>query len=204
MRISYVTSILGTTILLKLQTIKTPKTPTMGIASRIPGTVDFVTFLDYDLIKDEVLDPELRDLQQLFEVGDFHVFASNEFGRHVIGIDRLSLKENLELVEASSCDYHFKKGIWLNEYRTWILRIIGKGNRPKPKYLRTIESPHNGKNMQSLAHGLFLQEYYGAKVRLTNPDNNTVLGLQAYHTSSHVDVKDLKKLQEAFSGGEKQ
>jgi hypothetical protein len=37
------------------------------------------------------------------------------------------LNQALEVVNNSTCDAVFKRGIRINEYRTWILRGLGKG-----------------------------------------------------------------------------
>lgn len=180
-------------LLFKFQSMKIPKEPTAGISARVKNTAEFVIFLDYDNITDERLIEELMYLQELFGLGDFIVLATNEFGRHVICIDRLLLKKAIKVVYSSSCDGIFQKGIRYNEHRTWILRAIEKGNRPKPKYLYTVKSPYNGKRLQSQAHGEFLQRYYGANVRLVNPDENEELEIQGYKTSNKTSIKDLKQ-----------
>ena len=193
MRINTTVRILGKMYLFHLQSMDIPKAPTAGISARIPHTTEFTIFLDYDNIKDERLVDELRYLQELHTLGDFHVLKTSEFGRHVVCIDRLFLKEALDVVYTSTCDAVSKRGIWINEYRTWILRGLEKGNRDKPKYLYSLESPYNGQRLQSQAHALFLQRYYGAKVRLTNPDGNTVIETQGYKTSNKIDMKDVLK-----------
>lgn len=179
-------------LLFKFQSMKIPIEATAGISARIKHTTDFVIFMDFDNVKDERLVEELTYLQELFTLGDFHVLATNEFGRHAVCIDRLTLKEALEVVYASTCDAVFKRGIRINEYRTWILRVIGKGDRPKPRFLYSVKSPYNGQRLQSQAHGQFLQRYYGVNVRLVNPDGNTELEIQGYKTASKTSTKGLK------------
>jgi hypothetical protein len=178
--------------LLKLQTMKIPIVATAGISARICYTTRFVIFLDYDNITDARLVEELLYLQELYKLGDFYVFATNTFGRHVLCIDSLTLKDALEVIYESTCDAVFKRGIRINEYRTWILRCLSKGNRPPPKYLYSVESPYNGQRVQSQAHGSYLIQYCGAPVRLANPDGNEDLEIQGYKTSSKTDVKDVK------------
>jgi hypothetical protein len=197
MNVSKTVSLLGHTFHFKFQHLKTPKAPTAGISARIPHTVEFTVFLDYDNIKDERLVDELMPLQEVFHLGDFHVFATNEFRRHAVCIDRLPLREALEIVYSSSCDYLFKRGIKINEYRTWILRALPKGNRPKPKYLYSVKSDYDGDRLQSQAHGLFFWFYGGAEIRMPNPDNNTELEVQGYLTSSKLDARKLAKIWEA-------
>jgi len=194
MYLNYKFRIFNKLYLLHFQSMTIPKTPTRGISARIPHTTEYAIFLDYDNIKDDVLkNDSLPYLQELYRLGDFHVFATNEFGRHVICVDRLPLRKALAVVYNSDCDEVFKRGIRINEYRTWILRAFAKGEREKPKYLYSVESDYNGKNLQSQAHSLFLQNYYGAQVRLANPDGNTILDFQDYKTSSKVSLKDVQK-----------
>lgn len=198
MRASATISFLGHTFHLKLQHFNTPVAPTMGVSARIPHTSEYMLFMDYDNIKDERLVDELQYLQELYYLGDFHVLATNEFGRHSICIDRLRMRDAVEVIENSSCDYNFKRGIHINEFRTWILRVLEKGSRPKPQYFYPVESPYNGKRLQSEAMGLFLQHYYGARVRLANPDGAYELEVQGYKTGSKLNVKKLKKIAEAL------
>jgi len=87
----------------------------------------------------------------------------------------------------------FKRGIRINEYRTWILRGWEKGERGRPEYVRTVESPYNGQRLQSQAHATLLTAQFGAKVRLVNPDGNDEIEIQDYNTSSKVTTKELLK-----------
>jgi hypothetical protein len=173
--------------------MKIPITPTKGLSARVTHSTNYTIFMDYDNILGDRLDDELIPLQELFHLGDFHVFKTSEFGPHAICIDETPLREALDVVYSSSCDGMFKKGIRINEYRTWILRGWEKGERERPKYLRTIESPYNGERLQSQGHAMFLQAFYGAKVRLVNPDGNDEIEIQSYNTSSKVTVKDLEE-----------
>jgi hypothetical protein len=193
MRLNTTFRIFGKMFLVHLQSMDIPKSPTRGMSARIPFTTEFALFMDYDNVKDERLIEELLYLQELYELGDFHVLATNEFGRHVVCVDRLTLKEALAVVYNSTCDAVFKRGIRINEYRTWILRTHEKGDRQRPKYLYSIKSKYNGQRLQSKAHALFLQKHYGAEARLTNPDGNTKLEFQDYKTSSKVNQKDVEK-----------
>ena len=140
--------------------MKIPIEPTAGVSARIKNTTEFVIFLDYDNITDERLLEELVYLQELHDLGDFYVFTTNEFGRHAVCVDRLRLKEALTVVHDSNCDAVFKRGIRINEYRTWVLRGLGKGNRSKPEFTYSVKSPYNGKRLQSQAHAKFLQRYF--------------------------------------------
>ena len=191
MRLKVTFRILGKLFLLHFQSMNIPKTPTAGISARIPHTTEFSIFLDYDNIKDKRLIDELKFLQELHELGDFHVFATNEFGRHAICVDRMFLRKALDVVYTSTCDAIFKRGVRINEYRTWILRGYEKGERDRPKHIYPVKSPYNGKRLQNQALSMFLANHYAAKVRLVNPDGNTELEFQDYLTSSKVHLKDV-------------
>jgi len=193
MRIKSAFSVLNRYCLFEFQSMKAPKTPTKGMSARVPYTTNFVIFLDYDNIQDERLDEELIYLQELYSLGDFHILKTNEFGRHAVCIDEMLVREALDVVYTSTCDYQFKRGIRINEYRTWILRGWEKGERGRPEYLRTIESPHNGRRLQSQAHGKFLQAFFKANVRLVNPDGNDEIEIQTYNTSSKVTMGELRR-----------
>jgi hypothetical protein len=182
--------------LLTLQSIDIPIVTTTGIEARIPHSTNFVTFLDYDNIKDKRLIEELRYLQEYHELGDFHVFGTGEFARHAICIDLLRLREELDVMYNSTCDAVFKRGIRLSEQRTWVLRALEKGSKPQPKYLYSVESPYNGERMQSEAHAIFLKLHYGAKIRLVNPDGNKIIKRQRYKTSHGLDLSKDEKANE--------
>jgi hypothetical protein len=179
-------------LLLKFQTMKIPIEATAGLSARVKYTTEFIVMLDFDNVMDNRLVEELVYLQELHRLGDFYIFATNKFGRHAICIDRLRLKEVLNVVNDSTCDDQFKKGVHLNEHRSWILRVLEKGDRPKPAYQYSVQSPFNGQRLQSQAHAEFLLRYYGAPVRLVNPDGNHDLEIQGYKTASKTSLKDLE------------
>jgi hypothetical protein len=191
MKVKWEISVFSRYVLLHFQTMKIPKTPTKGISARVPHTSFFVAFLDYDNIVDERLDDELTYLQELFHLGDLYVFKTNEFGRHVIGTDCLLARDCYEVIETSSCDWAFKRGIRINEFRTWVLRGWEKGERERPRFIRTIESPYNGEHLQSRGHAKFLEVFYGVHTRLVNPFGSEEVEVQGYNTSSKVTAKEL-------------
>lgn len=181
-------------IVFDFQSMKNPNTKTMGMSFRIPHTTLYIVGFDYDNITDDRLDEELQWIQEVDRLGDIHVLSTSEFARHAICVDTMSLREAIKIVyDDSTCDYLFKKGILINEYRTWVLRGWEKGERVSPEYMRTIESPYNGERVQSEAHAEYLKAKFGIPVRLVNPDGNDLLEIQTYLTSSLVTVKELLK-----------
>jgi len=166
-----------------------------GISSRIPDTALHVLFLDYDNIVDGRLMEELRYLQEEFEIGNFHVFKTRNEGRHAICLDALRFKDVLEIVRFSSCDLMFKKAPTINEYRCWVLRYAKKGNRDAPKYMYTIKSPYEGKNLQSRGHAKYLLNF-GVTIDLKKPYGPEEIETQTYNTGKRIEEDPKERVEE--------
>jgi len=186
-------------ILLKFQVYQKLEIRTAGVESRIPKTALHVTFLDYDNIvgisseEPELrLKEELQFLQEEREIGNFHVFGTRDEGRHAICLDALSFRDVMDIVDFSSCDLKFKSAPRINEYRCWVLRFASKGKRGAPRYLYTVESPFEGKNLQSLGHAKYLLNF-GLKVDLKNPYGSEEINVQEYSTSDKHQKEEDKK-----------
>ena len=169
-------------VLFKFQVYKKLGIRSRGPESRVPKTSLHVIFLDYDNIDDERLKEELRFLQGNFEIGNFYVFETRYDGRHAICLDALTFRDVKDIVDFSSCDVKFKSAPRINEYRCWVLRCDKKGNRPPPKYIYTIKSPHEGENNQSLGHAKYLEKF-NFKVKLKKPVGEETINIQEYSTS---------------------
>jgi hypothetical protein len=183
-------------ILLKFQIYQKLDIRTRGDESRIPKTALHVTFLDYDNIvgifsedPEKRLREELQFLQDEFEVGNFHVFWTRDEGRHAVCLDALTFRQVKDIVDFSSCDLKFKSAPRINEYRCWVLRFAKKGKRDAPKYLYTVESPFEGKNLQSRGHAKYLLNF-GLKVDLKNPYGSEEINVQEYSTSDKHEKED--------------
>lgn len=172
-------------VLLKAQIMKRLDVRTEGVSSRIPNTSLHVIFLDYDNIEDGRLKEELEFLQEEFEIGNFYVLETRDKGRHAVCTDALRFKDVREVVDFSNCDLMFKKAPRINEYRNWVLRYAKKGDRDAPKYLYTVESPHEGKNLQSLCHAKYLLNF-GVKIDLKKPYGTEEIETQGYNTGKRT------------------
>lgn len=173
-------------VLLKLQVMKKLNVRTSGVSSRIPDTPFHITVLDYDNITDERLKEELAYLQELFQLGNFIVLETRAEGRHAVCLDLHTFADAKQIVDFSSCDLMFKKGPRINEYRCWVLRYAKKGDRDAPKYLYTVESPYEGKNLQSLGHAKYLLNF-GIEIVLKNPFGPESVEVQDYNTGKRTE-----------------
>jgi len=172
-------------VLIKLQSWKTLNVRTSGVSSRVPNTSLHVIFLDYDNIVDERLEEELIHIQNEKKIGNFYVLETRNEGRHAVCIDALRFKDVKEVIDYSSCDLMFKKAPRINEYRCWVLRYAKKGNRDAPKYMYTIKSPHEGKNLQSRGHAKYLLKF-GVEIDLKKPYGPEEIEIQAYNTGKRT------------------
>jgi cbb3-type cytochrome oxidase subunit 3 len=86
----------------------------------------------------------------------------------------------------------FKKAPRINEFRCWVLRYAKKGNRDEPKYLYTVESQYEGKNLQSRCHAKYLLNF-GVKVDLKKPYGPEAIETQAYNTGKRTEKDSEKK-----------
>ena len=183
-------------LLLKAQLYKKLSLRTKGVESRIPKTALHVVFLDFDNIVGENSDDpekrlteELQFLQDEFQIGNFHVFETRDNGRHAVCLDALTFRMVKDIVDFTTCDLKFKSAPRINEYRCWVLRFANKGKRGAPKYLYTVESPFEGKNLQSLGHAKYLLNF-GLKVDLKNPCGSEEINTQEYSTSEKHEKED--------------
>ena len=168
-------------LLLKMQVYRKLDVRTEGFSARIPNTSFFIIPLDYDNIEDNRLDEELKYLQDQFEIGNFYVFKTSDYGRHAVCIDALRFRDVKEIVDFSSCDLMFKKAPEINEYRTWVLRYGKKGKREPPQHMRSITSLHEGENLQSRCHAKYLLNF-GVEIELKKPFGGESLEVQEYNT----------------------
>jgi len=162
---------------------------TRGFSSRVPKTSLHVICLDYDNVTDDRLKEELRFLQEEFELGNFYIFETKFDGRHALCIDALRFKDVWDVIGFSSCDWMFKRAPRINEYRCWVLRYAKKGDRDAPKYLYTVESPHEGKNLQSRGHAKYLLKF-GLKIDLKKPYGTEEIETQDYNTGKRTEKKE--------------
>lgn len=193
---------------------KLPKEWTAGMTNRVGDTQFHVLFMDYDLIREDLLINELLNLQEIFELGNFYLFRTRLAGYrdlliedgenvqvekdaipvggyHAICLDEFFAREVIGILRSSHCDYAFITAPSYNPEKDWVLRAWEKGNREKPEYMATLESPYEGKNgrLQSLLHARYIDSVYGLEIEknLKNSDGIEEGNiLQFYDTAKRV------------------
>lgn len=172
------------TLIINFTILNRPKTWTRGVFN---GTDDgkFICFLDYDYTKLEYIDGELKLLQEIFDLGDIHMFQSSEKGYHAVSFAKLCALDYMEILQNSSCDQAFKYTPRFVSYRNWVLRNFSKGKQPKPKYLYTLNRMTH--RQQSTAHHKYFSLLYPKKIgKLQNPDGIEKIRIVDYPTGMNV------------------
>lgn len=157
---------------------------TTGVLNRTQDG-KYCFFLDFDMMKEEYIEGELKHLQEIYDLGDIHLFKSSEKGFHAVSFVKLTAKEYIEILNNSSCDQAFRNLPRFTTYRNWVLRVSEKGRTDKPSYLKTFQSAT--KRQQSSAHHKFYSLLYEEiKEQLTFPDDITNLTWIEYATGGNV------------------
>lgn len=154
-----------------------------------------VIFLDYDDHLLEFLEDEIKYLQERFYLSDFYIFksGSKHNGFHAICIDKVSFKENMRIVDETSCDSHYKAMSIRGDHHTCVLRILKKGATPAPTLIKKIKSDYSVRK-KSRAHYNFLRLHYGIKDKPRNLDKSKRLYIIGYEAVKGVKPEELKEV----------
>lgn len=150
-----------------------------------------IIFLDYDeILLKEMLIPEIKYLQQKYELGNFYIFKSSQKPNsfHAVCFDKVKVYEWKDIMEESSCDENYKKPS-LKDFKTAVLRIAPKGSSNAPSYLMTIKSPIRAR-IKSLAHYNFFKFNYDLPdEEIFNMDESDNLLFVEYETQNYLKNK---------------
>jgi len=100
----------------------------------------YVIFLDYDIEEKTIVYEDVSGLQEHYQLGNAYIFKTAK-GYHVIFIDVVGYGELCEILDASTCDEHYKYVSRKNNNRTWVLRITDKKKGNKVEFLEILWSP---------------------------------------------------------------
>lgn len=169
---------------------------TLGIRnSCYPESSARLLFLDYDnMLYKEQLIPELKWLQQRYELSSFFIFKSSQKigAYHIICLDKLTPREWAEIIPNTNVDQNYKLVPIYKDNKAWVLRFIPKRESNKPKLIKIMTSPHN-QRQKSLAHALFLKYNYGIDIsKIKNLDKNTKTMITIYPTLNYIKEKNQK------------
>ena len=137
----------------------------------------YIITLDYDnLDQDDVIN-DIRRLQYEFALSDFYVFNSGN-GFHAVCLDKVTLLELRNIMENSSIDPNYMRVPFISGKRLWVLRLTNKDDK-EVFYSGTIKSSY-GKNRQSQAHAILLNNLFDLGIKLIYSDGEKHLKLASY------------------------
>ena len=141
-------------------------------------TVDnyFVPFIDYDNIYYDTVLKDLRHIQAVFSLGPLILITSQQqkdangfvYGNyHVIGLDKLTYQEHLEMLKHTRCDRNFISAPTFYKGRHWVLRFSekfytknGKVKRKKPIFKEIVYNKPPFERKASYGHYLALRKLF--------------------------------------------
>lgn len=181
---------------ISFQNIKIPKVETAGITSRCTD-LKHILMLDYDEIERWLVEEELKLLQHYHNLTPFYFFTTEEKindvsknlcgNYHAICVQKFRVQKISEIQDKTHIDWKYKGAFKFSRYKSWVLRSVEKGNRPKPKYLGIIGEKINLGNEVSEPHIKILKCLYDIDdIPYTNLDGLKETVLTSYRTASGV------------------
>ena len=181
---------------------KVPPALVGGYTNYVPIEDRYVVFADYDTIREDVFVRDLVYLQETFQLGTFYAFRTLDLADryptnipvgnyHSVCVDEVTTWELINILRCSKADYAFVNAPRRNPEKDWVLRLEPKGVRDEPVLLQVVESPYDGKRVQSLGHAMVLEAICGLDIvkTLTNSDGHTDVELVVYNTANRLEVK---------------
>lgn len=160
MKLSWRADILGKVLFAKFQVLDKPHTYTVGITSRcVDGK--HVLFADWDGVSEKIVRWDISCIIKEFELSDCYIFRSGN-GFHMVCLDKMPFADVVKVQGHTCCDYAFRVALQTFNERSWVLRVVKKGENNAPKFIGIIRG--SGKREKSLAHATFLNKYYGVGV----------------------------------------
>jgi len=164
MKVSCRLDLFGKIFFVKYSIIDKPHTYTIGIASRCKDN-QHVVFLDWDCVDIEIVKSDICYIQNMFNLGNFYIFKSSQKpdSYHAICLTKVRFGELTDIHSHTTCDYAFRFAVKGFSEKAWVLRCVKKGDSDAPIFIEKIKS--FSKREKSLAHAIFLKEYYGIDIK---------------------------------------
>lgn len=178
---------------------KKPYMNVKGWCSRVidkNGKVSEVVFIDYDCILFDLMKSELEYIQNRYNLAPHYIFKTFEsidddgrvYGNYlIINPTKKTMKEVIEIQSLLHCDVSYKFVPTTYKYKTWVLRLSGKGKKDSPKFECIIGDQKKEYNMEvSQAHLEVMKKAYPEipEIKYSNLDGNHNLFMSEYKTAS--------------------
>lgn len=177
---------------------KRPYMDVKGWCSRVidkRGKISHVTFMDYDQILFNLMESELKYLIQTYNLTPFYIFTTHEekdengeyYGNYIaVSITKRNVLDVLETLKESHCDNSYKLVPLSYRFKTWVLRLSGKGSKKQPEFKCVIGDTKKKYSQQvSQAHLELMEKVYKLpKINYLNLDGGNVVFTSEYKTAS--------------------
>ncbi len=178
---------------------KRPHMPVGGWCSRVidkDGRIREVLFIDYDDILWRLVESELKYIQEKYNLSPFYIFVTKEqldpngelYGNYIcVSIAKKKFKEVAEILSELHCDSSYKFVPLSYRFKTWVLRLTGKGKKSSPKFKCVVGNiKKEYKQEVSQAHLETIKKVYPEipKIKYKNLDGNHEIYLTGYLTAS--------------------
>jgi len=146
---------------------------------------------DYDNVSKDIVIEDARYLQDKYDLPPFYLFTTKEeefLGEirgnyHLINLATHSYESIKKVISEIRGDEKYKTMNTRSPYRSWVLRLSGKGKRGRPEFLGIIADEINLDCEISSAHLELLKKLYNVpELNYTNLDGNKVVKMHIYET----------------------
>lgn len=127
-----------------------------------------VLFIDWDNCVKWLVLEDMKRLQEKYNLPPFYLFTTKEekesgytIGNyHGICLSKHNSKEIHDMLADTNCDFNYVTMNRRSFFKSWVLRLSKKGNRPKPKFVGIIGENINLDEEISKAHFKLIKKIY--------------------------------------------
>jgi len=148
---------------------------------------------DYDNVNKNIVLEDIEYLQNKYNLPPFYLFTTKEetiLGEkrgnyHLVNLAIHNYEDIRDIIKEIRGDEKYKTMNIRSPYRSWILRLSGKGKRGRPRFLGIIGEKVNLSVKISLAHLDLLNKLYKIpKIEYLKNDGGKIVKMQIYETKA--------------------
>lgn len=160
------------------------------------GRISEVIFVDYDDILWRLVDSELKYIQEKYNLTPFYIFKTKEgldengelYGNYLcVCLTKKKFNEAYEILSELHCDNSYKIVPTSYRFKTWVLRLTGKGKKKAPQFKCIVGDINKSYEQEvSQAHLETMGAVYKEipKIKYNQLDGNHKIYLTEYKTAS--------------------
>lgn len=107
----------------------------------------YVTFLDYDGMKEEWVRDDIQRLMDVYDLDHFILFKTSERSYHAVNLQKVTAFKYMSILKNSSTDPVFRSINASIGWRSWVLRTGDKTGKGCPKFYELVKNknePYKG------------------------------------------------------------